>query len=81
MLSCLGEPEGLQKESCPVGSEVHVLDRNTKMVQQLNESLHPCPLESLVSNGLDGTYNELPQPWGGWHQAMKANKVFRAEAK
>ena len=63
MLSCLRDPEGFQKEYCPVECGVYLPNRYAKMVQQLNKSLHPYPLESLVSNEVDGEYNGPPQPW------------------
>jgi uncharacterized protein (DUF2132 family) len=42
---------------------VHILGCDMEMIQQFNEPLHPYPLESLVTDELDGAYGEQPQPW------------------
>jgi len=76
VLSFIGGLEGIQEEFRPSELPVHILGRDVEMVQQLNETIHPHPLESLVTDELDRTYNKPPQPRGERCQVAKTNKVL-----
>ena len=54
---------------------VHILDCNMEMIQQFNQLLHLCALESLVTGNPDETYNKSPQPWGELDQVVKSDEV------
>ena len=64
-----------------MGFIVHILGCDMEVVQKFNEHLHSYPLESLVTDELDGAYGESPQSWGEWNQVVKKDEVLCTEAK
>ena len=54
---------------------------DVEMIQQVNEPLHPYPLESLATDELDRAHDEPLQPRGERKQIVKTNKMSNTEAK
>ena len=57
-----------------------ILVCDMQMVQQSNESPHPNPLGSLVTDEFDEALNDSSQPRREWNQVVKANKVLGVKA-
>ena len=71
----MGSLDGIHEECCPFELIIHILNRDTEMVEQINEPLHPHFLESLATDDLNGAYDQSPQPRGGLNQVVKTIEV------
>ena len=67
-----------QEESCPCGFGIHIIDTNTKTIQQTDEALNPNLPETMETNEPNGSYNESSQPRGRKIQVRKIDEVLCA---